>query len=174
MLEQPHCHRPVSKLCFWCRMRDLNLIYLKESFKFYFPLLALKCWKTFSPAPLLYLKSLHSYPLSAVCFNTPPSTRHRINYYWDSNHWWCDYLELAFRAVKWQTILHMFSDRSRTPNPFWIFFSEITLREINSCQERGLASRWTADSVLGGSHCVLECKAHTRTSKRLLSFLRET
>lgn len=72
MLEQPHCQRPVSKLCFWCRQRDLNLMYLKESFKFYFPLLPLKGWKTLSPhTTATHVKSLHSYQLSAMRFNIP-------------------------------------------------------------------------------------------------------
>ena len=36
--------------------------------------------------------------------------------------------------MKLQSILNMFPDRFRAANPFWIFFSEITLKEINSCQ----------------------------------------
>lgn len=75
MLEQPHCQRPVSKLCFWCRKRDLNLIYLKESFKFYFPLLALKCWKTLSPSTTVTLQVFTFLPIThyPLCALTAPS-----------------------------------------------------------------------------------------------------
>lgn len=63
----------VSMLLFQCRKQGLDLIYLENKpFKRYYPLLALKWWKTFSLHAAATLHVFISLSVSSRMLETPP------------------------------------------------------------------------------------------------------